>query len=174
MRSATRSSAPSPWSTSRKNSWVRRSMKSVTVVMSRTSQDYRRRMRAEDSNLVIGLVHSGKARAWRFASLRRHPVVNDRHGQLSVLVLYDASNGTAVLYGRRVDRRELSFVGKDGALRDHQTGSQWDRITGRAVSGPLKGRRLPRLSGTISYAHAWATFYAESAYWEAPKPRTER
>ena len=147
-------------------SWHRRYPASTAAVMSRTAQEYRSKQHTSDELLLIALALNGQSRAWKLQSLRDHPVVNDRLGDVGVLVVRDTSSGTAVLHGRRVGRRNLSFEWKDGTLIDRETGSAWDLITGEAVHGPLTSSRLPVLPGMISYSHAWMVFHPESTYWK--------
>ncbi|MGD9696157.1 MAG: DUF3179 domain-containing protein [Thermoleophilia bacterium] len=65
--------------------------------------------------------------------------------------------GSAVVYDRRLDGRLLSFGARDGRVRDAQTGSSWGR-DGRAVSGPLAGRRLTPVAHDAPFWFAVAAF----------------
>jgi hypothetical protein len=66
--------------------------------------------------------------------------------------------GAAAGFRRGVAGRTLSFRRtSDGAFRDVQTGSRWDSF-GRAIGGPLKGRRLEAASTTQAFWFAWAAF----------------
>ncbi|TNG02303.1 MAG: DUF3179 domain-containing protein, partial [Gammaproteobacteria bacterium] len=61
-------------------------------------------------------------------------------------------------FSPELDGRRLEFqVNHDGEIIDQQTGSVWS-ITGEAVSGPLKGRRLDALATEIHFAFAWLVF----------------
>ena len=146
--------------------WRKRYPQSTVVVMSRTAQEYRSSKQHTSDDLLIGLVLNGQARAWKLKTLHDHPVVNDWLDNVGVLVVIDTSSGTAVLHGRRVNHRDLSFDWKNGKLIDRETGSEWDLITGQAINGSLKGRRLPALPGIVSYYHAWMIFRPKSTYWQ--------
>ncbi|MGD9570899.1 MAG: DUF3179 domain-containing protein [Thermoleophilia bacterium] len=65
--------------------------------------------------------------------------------------------GSAVVYDRRLDDRLLSFSAIGGRMRDDQTGSSWGR-DGRAVSGPLAGRRLTPVAHDTPFWFAVAAF----------------
>jgi len=59
-----------------------------------------------------------------------------------------------VVYGREVSGRTLTF-GVSGKLwrnslimYDRETGSEWSQITGKAISGPMKGKRLRKLAAS--------------------------
>ena len=59
---------------------------------------------------------------------------------------------------RRVDGRTLLFEASgDGRYRDRQTGSTWN-ILGRALAGPLEGRRLTPIQHGNHFWFAWAVF----------------
>ena len=61
------------------------------------------------------------------------------------------------MWGRRLDERTLTFrlIGinnQNFLMEDLQTGSWWQQVTGAAISGPLKGRRLtPVLHDEMSF-----------------------
>ena len=108
-----------------------------------------------------------------FTSLRRHTATNLTVGGIPAVVNFDdrmtsaldaqqlrASRevGTAAAFDRRVAGRPLSFASSGpGILIDFQTGSRWD-ITGRAISGPLRGAQLHRLRDLQAFWFAVAAF----------------
>ena len=52
------------------------------------------------------------------------------------------------MWGREVDGKVLTFHlaginNQNFLMRDEETGSYWQQITGQAVSGPMRGRTLP-------------------------------
>ena len=147
-------------------SWRTRHPKTTVVVMRRTVRGYQRDAYRNSMDMLIGLRIGDTSRAWKVKDLRKSLVVNDHLGKLAVVVAYDGETGTAAIHGRRVDGRDLTFHHKDGKLTDRETGSVWDLITGTAKEGPLKGRKLPALSGTVSFERAWKSFHPKSTYWK--------
>ena len=108
-----------------------------------------------------------------FFGLGRQPVVTGSVGGRPLVVLYargvaSALNardiarsrdvGTAGAFDPRVRGRALRFTA-DGAarFRDLQTGSSWD-VTGRALSGPMRGARLRPLPHDEQFWFALAAF----------------
>lgn len=158
-------------------SWRTRYPHTSVVLMSRTADEYRRgvhlgdlplpTMPVEDA-LLIGLADAEQARCWGFVELRQRGAINDRFGKQAVVVALDAVSGTAVIFNRRLDERELTFELHDGNLLDQQTGSQWDLVTGQAVRGAMQGQQLEQLPGTVSLTPAWFTFHPDSTRW-SPK-----
>ena len=101
--------------------------------------------------LGLSVVVRFKAKLYPFQTLLKTPVVNDRFQGIPVLVAYSNGAKTATAWNRALDGRLLNFSlaeEKDRfgnrLLRDGETGSVWSWLTGEAVSGPLRGRRLLR------------------------------
>src|SRR3954469_22653311 len=58
---------------------------------------------------------------------------------------------TGLVFQRTIDGMPLRFHlaginNQNFLMRDEQTGTYWQQITGLAVAGPLAGRRLPLVS----------------------------
>ena len=47
-------------------------------------------------------------------------------------------------------------------MRDLETGSLWQVLTGQAIDGPLFGQRLERLPSHYSFWFAWSDFHPET------------
>lgn len=146
--------------------WKKRYRRSTVVKFSKTSFMYRMLEFDASEKMLIGLAENGLSRAWRLHKLKLQPVVNEDFGTRPIVVAYSKEMGTTVLYGRRVGDRILTFHWVDGKLMDMETKSIWNLLSGEATSGSLKGKRLPRLPGTVSFAHAWRSFHPESTYWQ--------
>ena len=148
-------------------SWKERYPQTTFAKMSRVGNEYRRRLVPKITHLLlIGLVVGDRVRAWKISDLVQHPVVNDRLGDSSVLVIYDETSATVVLHGRRLDSQDLFFAMENKKLIDRKTNSEWDLLTGTAIAGPLKGRKLPTLPGIISFREAWNSYHPDSTYWK--------
>jgi Protein of unknown function (DUF3179) len=117
-----------------------------------------------------------------YSLLRSTPVVDTHLGRRPVVIFYeqdvvsplDASSiddshhvGTAAAYDRRAGRRTLSFERQRGRLVDRQTGSAWD-VSGRADSGPLRGRTLTPLVQNSQFWFALAAFAPRARIVGAP------
>lgn len=150
-------------------SWRTRYPHTTAVVMERTARQYTRQLHQKGYGLALGLARGKKSRAWRLRDLGRERVVNEEFAGRPVVVVYDAESGTAALYGRTVEGRTLTFDWHSGRLRDRESGSRWDPVTGSAVDGPLRGRRLPQEPATMTTERAWKSFHPESTWWAASK-----
>ena len=107
-----------------------------------------------------------------FSRLVRERVVNAQSGGTPFVALYkegvvspldnaaisrSEDIGTSAAFDRRLDRRTLEFRAVDGGYVDRQTASRWD-ITGRAIEGPLQGKRLRPLRHDQQFWFALAAF----------------
>jgi hypothetical protein len=130
---------------------------------------------------VITLEISGEAVAYPFSILSRKRVINDKVGQVPIVVFWAEGTasaldrdrvadgrdiGAATVYSRTIDDRDLSFVSEGGRIIDTETGSEWG-LLGHAVKGPLEGRRLKPLAAVNHYWFSWAAFRPQTRVYEA-------
>jgi hypothetical protein len=130
----------------------------------------------------VAAVDSGRGWAAAFSDLAREGVAHGEIGDLRFVVFWspgassalDASRiaagrdvGQSAAFDRRLEGRSLTFesvAGQTGQYRDRETGSEWD-LAGRAISGPLAGRRLEPVSHSNPFWFAWAAFRPDTEIW---------
>ena len=91
---------------------------------------------------VIGVRLNGEARAYPFSILNKEPVVNDEMAGVQIVVFFDNATLSGAVFNRAFeDGTFLSFEsGPDNRTAvDVQTGSEWNALTGTAISGSLAG-----------------------------------
>jgi len=98
--------------------------------------------------VVIGTVHNGVAKAYPVNYLAYHHRVSDSIGELQLWATYCSMCRTGAIYQPVVDNQKLTFrlVGANhynAVFEDEATGSWWYQATGEAVTGAMKGKRLP-------------------------------
>lgn len=129
-----------------------------------------------DSRGNIGLVVQVrfKGKLYPYRDLEYEPVLNDRFMGTEVLVVHSARDGSTTAWNRKLKGRVLDFVaepspGKNGQflIRDRQTDTMWDWLTGQAVRGPLQGRRLVKLSANPMLITRFDGFYPEGPVFES-------
>jgi hypothetical protein len=120
--------------------------------------------------LQWGLARGTRAMSWPLTQLAHQPVVNSSFAGDPLLILFDTWSCTVTAFDRRIDSKTLLFDWRDGGLTDRATSSVWNPITGRCVRGPLSGRSLRQVSGTISKVRTWQLFHPGTQVWNADSP----
>ncbi|MBI4420336.1 MAG: DUF3179 domain-containing protein [Gemmatimonadetes bacterium] len=115
--------------------------------------------------LVLGVQDGTAEVAYPLDALRLRGltvVVNDTLNGRPIVVTYSDLARAAWAFDRRLDDRTLTFSVRESPselLVDAETGSSWD-LSGRAVTGPLAGRRLRPLSDAYTlFWFAWSIFH---------------
>ncbi len=91
---------------------------------------------------VIGIQRGADAAGFYFDDTARLGIQTAVIGGTPVVVYAEADSRLVRTYAASTDDRTLSFVYADGILRDAETGSTWDPLTGQATAGPLLGSNL--------------------------------
>ncbi len=118
--------------------------------------------RLEGKALIIG-VHAGDdAVAIPLDALEKKQLIEVVLGDQPVLVVYSRKEQTAAVFRATLEERRLSFRlhkrGNQTFLEDVETGSVWSPLEGRAVEGPLQGKRLKAIAYLRSYWYAWSAY----------------
>jgi hypothetical protein len=142
--------------------WSREHPDGTVVVLKPTFKRNAKEFYQAPEQFVLGIAQDGKAKAWGLARLAKDQVVNDTFAGRPVVVLCDPISLTARLYVPEADGRPLTFEAKGGLIRDRETGSTWDPVTGEAVDGPLKTHHLRPLTAIISKRHHWQLAHPNS------------
>ncbi len=125
-----------------------------------------------DTDLVLGFVYNGEARAYPLRVLNWHEIVNDQFGDLPVAITYNPIARSAIAFDRRVGGRPITLRHSGLAYnsnllmydRDEESGetSLWYQMTGEAVQGRHTGNRLRRLTCTLTDLKTWMGKYPDS------------
>ena len=122
--------------------------------------------------LVIGVVINDEARAYPVQFLGYHHHLQDIVGGKPILVTYCTVCRTGRVYEPIVNGKNENFrlVGMDhfnAMLEDESTKSWWQQATGAAVSGKLKGSRLPEVLSVQTSVEKWLKLYPNSMVMQA-------
>jgi hypothetical protein len=116
----------------------------------------------EDDAIGLTYTHSGITRFYPYAILVWHEIVNDRFGDIPVLVTYCPLCQTGVVFDPVIGGTEYEF-GTSGKLwrsnlvmynrtGNPDTETYWSQVLGEGIVGPLAGKRLSILgSDTILF-----------------------
>jgi hypothetical protein len=116
-------------------------------------------------DLVVGAEGPRGARAWLLRRLATLRVVNDELDGEPLAVLLAADMVTARVVSRRVGGRTLTLSAEGEGLRDAQTGSVWDPLSGRSVDGALRGSELEPRVFTYALWYAWRSQRPHTTLW---------
>ncbi len=125
-----------------------------------------------EPDFVLGIVVADEATGFPFTELERAPLAHATVGGQPALVVYIKSAATAVGFWRQVGSRVLTFEdlapqSTGWGMRDRETGTRWNALTGEAVSGPLDGAELRPVPATQAYLAAWRQLYPSGRLWHA-------
>jgi hypothetical protein len=118
--------------------------------------------RMTDDERVLGLDVDGVRVAYPIQLLNLVEIVEHSVAGREVLVCWCALCGTGVVHRPQIDGRKLTLQhsgwlwNSSFLLTDRETGSLWHHATGVAMSGPMRGRRLPSVASTAVMTYgAW-------------------
>ena len=144
------------------DAWKKEHPDSTVLNMPRTSKNFTKEFYKDPERFVVGFMGQYGPHHVAFSKLQKSPLLNVDARGLPLLILSESKSTSVRLFVRRVGKRELTFEPAGEQLRDTQTKSLWDRRSGTAVEGELKGTLLEPHVGIVSFAHAWKTFHSES------------
>jgi hypothetical protein len=115
--------------------------------------------------LVVGVQVMDLPKAYWLDSVVNAKVVNDTFQSLS-LVLLATTDESASVYDRTLNGQTLTFEAVGSTIRDHETASTWDPVTGKAIAGPLAGQHLSQVPATTSFWFGWFDFFPGTALYK--------
>lgn len=128
--------------------------------------------KVDTARLVLGIVINGQAKAYPIQFLGYHHHIQDTLGGKQLLVTYCTVCRTGRVYEPIVNGKKESFrlVGMDhfnAMLEDATTKSWWRQATGEAITGKLKGQKLPELLSVQTSLAGWLQLYPASLIMQA-------
>ena len=96
-------------------------------------------------------------------------VINDTLGETGVVAVYDERSTLATVFDRTVAGRTLTLRQAEEPLHmtDEETGSVWNKLDGKAVSGPLKGEQLTMIPSFQLFWFAWSDFHPDTTVYRS-------
>ncbi|MCI0409398.1 MAG: DUF3179 domain-containing protein, partial [Acidobacteria bacterium] len=121
-------------------------------------------------DLVAGVATPEASRAYLLSDLASQGPVNDRLGQVPILVLPFEDGKSVRVFERTAGGQVLEFfagTGEEaGRLVDATTGSTWD-FRGTALAGPLSGSQMARMDVLLDYWFDWRTYHPDTDVYRA-------
>lgn len=126
----------------------------------------------DKNRLVIGVDINGEAKAYPIQLLGYHHHIQDTVGGKPVLVTYCTVCRTGRVFEPVVNGKHETFrlVGMDhfnAMLEDKTTKSWWRQATGEAITGKLKGQKLPEVMSAQTTLATWLVLHPSSKIMQA-------
>jgi hypothetical protein len=146
---------------------------------SHATDTYGKRNRELKLNFGLGITVGRARRLYEFTELERTTLVQERVRKVPVLVYYHPESLTAVAWDRRFGEKNvildlrLGEEDESGMPLLVETGegrSTFHPVTGEAVSGPLKGKRLRPILGSHWEVYAWMAHHPRGTTYRASVP----
>ncbi|MBI3461327.1 DUF3179 domain-containing protein, partial [Candidatus Acetothermia bacterium] len=131
------------------------------------------------TDLVIGLILHGTARAYPLKILNFHEIVNEELDNTAFAITFCPLCNSSIVFERP------SFAGKptefgvsgrlyrsDLVMYDRATGSFWSQIEGRAIVGPQAGHKLRRIPSETVTWQSWRSQHPETQVLARPTKST--
>lgn len=122
----------------------------------------------EDHDRVLGISRNGVVKAYPIQILDHHEVVNDRFDDEAILVSYCPLCNTGMAFAVQAADTHFTFgvsgllYNSDVLFFDRQTHSLWSQMMGQAISGPLKGVKMPAVPASHTTWREWRTRYPDT------------
>ena len=117
-------------------------------------------------DLILGIELKGKAKAYPFAALKKNRAILDSIDGIPMMLLLATDNQSVRAFETVVDQTALSLYIKNEPpselFFDVNTGTEWN-FEGKAVSGPLTGKRLKRITVLKDYWFDWKNYHPQTA-----------
>ena len=116
------------------------------------------------NDFVVGVTLEGDASAYYYEYLAERRIVQDVVADVPILVLADPDTRSIRAFARVVGGESLTFELTEGKLRDLESGTIWNPLTGLGETGPNKGALLRQIPYTPAFDWSWRDFYPESRF----------
>ncbi|MBI3659680.1 DUF3179 domain-containing protein [Candidatus Acetothermia bacterium] len=131
------------------------------------------------TDLVIGLILHGKARAYPLKILNFHEIVNEELNGTAFAVTFCPLCNSSIVFERPSVAGKPTEFGVSGRLYrsdlvmyDRATGSFWSQIEGRAIVGPQAGHKLRRIPSETVTWQSWRSQHPETQVLARPTKST--
>ena len=118
--------------------------------------------RVPGKSLVVSLRDGVDALALPVERLKKNPLHQTTLNGRPIVVIWNPGSRTAAVYESRVNGEDLDFYvagqGRILKLRDKQTGTVWNGLTGAAEKGELRDQQLEPVQYMVNFWWAWTAY----------------
>jgi len=119
--------------------------------------------------LIVGVTAGNAAKAYPVDAIAKQSPIVDDVGGVSIVLMIAKDQKSIRAFERVVDGRTLEILLKPGTqdliFVDTETGSEWD-FSGKAISGPLAGRQLKKVSILNDYWFDWKNYHPTTTLYD--------
>ncbi len=119
--------------------------------------------RMHPKEVILGFHENGIYNAYKQSDVETHTIINDNVGETSIMLVSQFSQNSRA-FDRTVNGEILEFEFVDEKITDTTTKSEWN-YDGIAISGPLEGNKLTRMSIEPGFWFEWVAFHPETEVW---------
>ena len=119
--------------------------------------------RMHPKEIILGFHEDGIYKAYKQNDVEAHKLINDNIGE-TPLVLISKFEQNSRAFDRTVNGDVLEFEFIDERILDTRTDSEWN-YDGIAISGPMEGSELTRMSIEPGFWFEWAAFHPDTEVW---------
>jgi hypothetical protein len=130
--------------------------------------------KVEKERLILGVTHEGQAKAYPIQFLGYHHQVRDTIGNKPIMVTYCTVCRTGRIYeplvtGKLEDFRLVGMDHFNAMFEDKTTKSWWRQATGEAITGELKGEKLPEFPSMQTTLSKWVELHPNTLVMQPDK-----
>ena len=129
---------------------------------------------------IVGLSVNGEYKAYPFSVIRKKDVINDNFNSQNIVIFYEQGTvsvldksklneskniGSATVFIPEINGKKLTFKKLNNGFTDIQTNSVWN-ISGKCISGKMKGSQLRTKIHGNHFAFAWFSFHPATAVYK--------
>ena len=118
--------------------------------------------RLKGKDMVVSLRDGVDALAVPVDKLKKNPFFETTLGDTPIVVVWNPGSETARVFDRRRNGEALDFYvvsqGRELEIKDKQSGSVWNGMTGAAVKGEAAGEQLTPIPYMVNFWWAWAAY----------------
>jgi hypothetical protein len=145
--------------------WKQRHPDTTLLALPRTAKRFRESIWEKPEKFVYGITpHVGSTPvSVGMPLLQKKKLVQTTAQEKFLLFTFLETGKSAQAFSRIIDGKPLDFRlgAQKGSMLDTGTQSTWHLATGACTKGKLTGKHLKVLPGTVSYKHAWKTFFPD-------------
>jgi hypothetical protein len=143
-------------------SWKELHPTSTVVTLDKITSRYTTKLQQQRGKYLLGYNINNQSRGYPFDVLKERRLVNDKIGDEPVLVTFDPESTTAAMFSRRLGEQTLTFTETPDHLLKDDSGSIWEPLGGKCISGAFKGKALKALPAQVALQATWLRFHAGS------------